>query len=42
MLDKEIIGVYTENDTKSIKKQNAALLTIKAYGTYTYHSALNG
>jgi hypothetical protein len=40
MLFKEIIAVYTENNTMPI--QNARLLTGKAGGTYSHHSALNG
>jgi hypothetical protein len=32
MLFKEMIAVYSENNTKSII-QNAALLIVKAYGT---------
>jgi hypothetical protein len=38
---KEIIAVYTENDTKSTIK-NAAELSIKAGGTHSYRSALKG
>jgi hypothetical protein len=36
---KEIIPIYTENDTK-LKLQNAAEVTIEAGGTYSYRSAL--
>jgi hypothetical protein len=38
-LFKEIIAVYIENHTKPIN-QNAALLTAKADGSYSYRSAL--
>jgi hypothetical protein len=38
-LFKEIISVYSENNTKLII-QNADLLTVKAGRTYTYHWAL--
>jgi hypothetical protein len=41
MLFKKIIAVYTEND-KVPTKQSAQLLTGKAGGTYSYHSALKG
>jgi hypothetical protein len=41
MLFKEIIAVYSENNTKPINK-NAALLTVKADGAYNYRSALKG
>jgi hypothetical protein len=41
MLFKEIIDVYSENYTKQ-KIQNAALLTVKADGSYSYRSALKG
>jgi hypothetical protein len=37
-LFKEIIAVYSENQ----KIQNAALLTVKADGSYSYHSTLKG
>jgi hypothetical protein len=36
---KQKITVYAENHTKHINI-NAALLTVKAGGTYIYHSAL--
>jgi hypothetical protein len=39
MLFKEIIAVYCENQTK-LWVQNAALMTVKADGTYSYRSAL--
>jgi hypothetical protein len=39
-LFKEIIAVYSENYTKPII-QAAALLTVKAGGTYNYLQALN-
>jgi hypothetical protein len=39
MLFKEIIYVYSENHRKSINN-NAALLALKADGTYIYRSAL--
>jgi hypothetical protein len=35
-LFKEIIAVYSENNTKPIHL-NAALLIVKAAGTYSYH-----
>jgi hypothetical protein len=38
MLFKEIIVVYRKNHTKQI--QTAALLIVKAGGTYSYHRAL--
>jgi hypothetical protein len=38
MLFKEIIAVYSENHTMPI--QNAALMTVKADGSYSYRSAL--
>jgi hypothetical protein len=41
MLLKEIITVYSENHAKPINK-NAALLTVKADGSYSYRSALKG
>jgi hypothetical protein len=41
MLFKEIIAVYIENHAKSINT-NAALLTVKADGSYSYLSALRG
>jgi hypothetical protein len=41
MLFKEIIAVYSENRTKSIR-ENAEVLIVKAGGTYSYHWALNG
>jgi hypothetical protein len=41
MLFKEIITVYSENHAKPINK-NAALLTVKADGSYSYRSALKG
>jgi hypothetical protein len=40
MLFKEIIAVYSENHAKPT--QNAALLTVKADGSYSYRSALKG
>jgi hypothetical protein len=40
MLFKEIIPIYTENDTKPIN-ENADILTVNAAGTYSYHSAFN-
>jgi hypothetical protein len=40
-LFKEIIAVYIDNDTKPIN-ENAALLTVKADGSYSYRSALKG
>jgi hypothetical protein len=40
MLFKEIIAVYSENHAKPI--QNAALLTVRADGSYSYRSALKG
>jgi hypothetical protein len=40
-LFKEIIAVYSENHAKPII-QNAALLTVKADGSYSYFSALKG
>jgi hypothetical protein len=36
MLFKEVIAVYSENNTKSVN--NAALLIVKAGGTYKYIS----
>jgi hypothetical protein len=39
-LFKEIIAVYSEKHTKTI--QNAALMTVKADGSYSYRSALKG
>jgi hypothetical protein len=39
MLFKEIIAVYCEHQTKLWVK-NAALMTVKADGTYSYRSAL--
>jgi hypothetical protein len=45
MLFKEIITVYSENNTKLINTlygQNAEILNVKAGGTYNYHSALKG
>jgi hypothetical protein len=41
MLFKEIIAVYSENHAKP-EIQNAALLTVKADGSYSYRSALKG
>jgi hypothetical protein len=41
MLFKEIIAVYSENHTKPINTK-AALLTVKADGSYSYRSALKG
>jgi hypothetical protein len=41
MLFKEIIAVYSENNAKP-NIQNAALLTVKANGSYSYRSALKG
>jgi hypothetical protein len=41
MLFKEIIGVYSENHAKP-STQNAATLTVKAGGSYSYNSALKG
>jgi hypothetical protein len=40
-LFKEIIAVYSENHKKQYI-QNEALLTVKADGSYSYRSALNG
>jgi hypothetical protein len=40
-LFKEIIDVYSENHTKPLHT-NAALLTVKADGSYSYDSALKG
>jgi hypothetical protein len=41
MLFKEMIAVYSENHAKLINT-NAALLTVKADGSYSYRSALKG
>jgi len=40
MVFKKIITVYADKDITSTHTQNAALMTIKADGTYTYRSAL--
>jgi hypothetical protein len=40
-LFKEIIAVYSENHAKPII-QNAALLTVNADGSYSYHPTLKG
>jgi hypothetical protein len=40
MMFKEIIAAYSENHAKPI--QNAALLTVRADGSYSYRSALQG
>jgi hypothetical protein len=40
-LFKGIVAVYIENHAKPINK-NAALLTVKADGSYSYRSALKG
>jgi hypothetical protein len=40
MLFKEIIAVYSENHAKPINTNE--LLSVKAGGSYSYHSALNG
>jgi hypothetical protein len=43
MLFREIMAVYSENDTKRINifcVQNAELLIVKAVGTYSYCGAL--
>jgi hypothetical protein len=42
MLFKEIIAVYSYNHTKPINTKKAALLTVKADGSYSYRSALKG
>jgi hypothetical protein len=39
---KEIIAVYSENHAKPINKKKAALLTVKADGSYSYRSSLKG
>jgi hypothetical protein len=41
MLFKEIIRVYSENYVEPTYK-NTELLFVKAAGTYSYHSVLNG
>jgi hypothetical protein len=41
MLFKEIIAIYSENQ-QNRQTQNAALLTVKAGGSYSYRSALKG
>jgi hypothetical protein len=41
MLVKEVIAVYIENHTEPING-SSELLTVKASGTYSYHSALKG
>jgi hypothetical protein len=41
MMFKEIIAVYSENHAKPTHT-NAALLTVKADGSYSYRSALKG
>jgi hypothetical protein len=40
MLFKEVIAVYSENHAKPINTN--ALLTVKAGGSYSYHSAVKG
>jgi hypothetical protein len=45
MLFKEVISVYSENNTKPINTlswQNAKLLIAKVDGTYNYHWASQG
>jgi hypothetical protein len=42
MLFKGIIAVYSENHATPIYTHNAALLTVKADGSYRYRSALEG
>jgi hypothetical protein len=42
MLFKEIIAVYSENHAKPINSKNAALVTAKANGSYSYRSGLKG
>jgi hypothetical protein len=41
MLFMETVPVYTESYTKHLI-QNAASMTVKVDGTYSYRSALNG
>jgi hypothetical protein len=41
-LFKEVISVYSENNTKHVNIQNAALQIIKAGGTYIYHNVFEG
>jgi hypothetical protein len=42
MMFKEIIAVYSENYAKPIRVNTNELLTDKAGGSYSYHSALKG
>jgi hypothetical protein len=44
-LHEEVIVVYAENNMKPIRTffgQNALLVNVKAYGTYTYQCVLGG